>query len=253
MIKEQRTRKIVELLGTEEIMTVSDIADVLECSPITVRRDLGALEKKGIVNKFHGGAALAKNWTIEPSFHERVDRASDAKQRIGKAAAALIHPDDVVFFDAGTTTLAAANNLPNDLLCTCITTGIQTASMLCRKLNASLILVGGSVHHNSLSSTGGETIAQIRELNADLAFLSTRRFCYPQGTFEPYLPLVEVKKAMAEMSKKVVVLADHTKFGVESLRLTIPVKEIDIFITDDSTSQHYLDEIKEAGIELIVV
>ncbi len=113
--------------------------------------------------------------------------------------------------------------------------------------------MGGSVHHNSLSATGDETIAQIRGYNADFAFLSTRGISCSRGTFEPYLPLVEVKKAMSAMAKKVVVLADHTKFGVDSLRLTIPIGEIDILITDEGASRQHLDEIKAAGIELIVV
>lgn len=234
-------------------MAVSEISKALGCSQITVRRDLEELEARKIINKVHGAAVLAKNWTIEPSFYERVDAVSDAKQRIGKAAAALITTDTVIFLDAGTTTLAAARNLPEDLRCTCITTGVQTASELCRKPNTSIILVGGNVHHNSLSATGDETIAQIREYNADFAFLSTRGISCSRGTFEPYLPLVEVKKAMASMAKKVVVLADHTKFGVDSLRLTIPIDGIDILVTDEGASRQHLDEIRAAGIELIVV
>ena len=253
MLKTQRQKNLVDLILSNEVMSVADLSERLNTSMMTIRRDLDFLEQKGIIKKIHGGAVLIKNESNQPTFHERIDEYSDLKQRIGKEAVKLIKEGSVVFFDAGTTTLAAVDNLPEDLEFTAITTGLMTAVALCRKPKVNIVSIGGNIHCSSYSSTNHIAVDMIKSFNADMAFISTKAFSLPQGTYESLLQLIEVKRAIVSVSKKVVLLADHSKFESKSLSLSVPTKNINMIITDNLAPVKIIDEIKKTGIEMIVV
>jgi DeoR/GlpR family transcriptional regulator of sugar metabolism len=252
MIKNQRQREILKLLGIKEIVGISALSKKLKCSIMTIHRDLEELETQGLVSKVHGGAMLVKVGRIELPFYERSELQQREKKLIGRKAMALVEKGDIVFFDAGTTTLAVIDYIPSDLAFTAITTALMAASALCHYPLVTTVFVGGNLHHGSLSSADQSSVDKIKSYNADLAFLSTRGLQADRGTFEQYLPLIEVKRAMAEVSKKVVLLADYTKFGRDSLSLAIPIEKIDMVITDGNTSKTFLQDIEKRGIAIIV-
>lgn len=235
------------------MMSIADLSEKLNSSMMTVHRDLEYLEQKGIVKKVHGGAILVKSENNQPSFHERIDEYSKEKSRIGKEAAKLIKEGSIVFFDAGTTPLAVIDSIPGDLEFTAITTGLMTAIALCNKPNVNVINIGGNIHHTSYSSTNHISVELIKRFNADLAFISAKAFSLPEGTFEPLLPLIEVKRAIVSVSNKVVLLLDHSKFETRSLCLSIPIEEIHTIITDSRTPKNFIDELREMGKEVFVV
>ncbi|HHW47338.1 MAG TPA: DeoR/GlpR transcriptional regulator [Clostridiaceae bacterium] len=253
MHKAERQKNLIELLSENNIMTVSELAKLLNSSMMTIRRDLDYLEQKGIVKKMHGGALLIKREQEQPSFYERIEEYSEEKNRIGKAASEMINKGSIVFFDAGTTPLAVVRHIPDETEFTAITTGLMTAIALCNKPKANVISIGGNIHSSSYSATNYHAIELIKKFNADIAFISTKAFSIPEGAFEAQIPLIEVKRAIVSVSKKVILLADHTKFESRSLCLSIPFEDIDTIITDDKVSPAIVKQLKERGKEVILV
>ena len=242
----------MDLLNEKEVISVKELSSKLNLSMMTIRRDLQYMEEKGVLKKIHGGAVLIRKEDADSTFYERIEQFKKEKFAIGKAAASLIKQNDVVVFDAGTSPLAMIQSIPDELCFTAITSGLMTAVALSNKPNVNLIIIGGDIHKGSLSSTSTIALEQIKKFNVDIAFFSTEGVCVDEGTYELLLPLIDVKKMLRSMSKKVVLLADHSKFGKKSLSLSIPIDGIDIVVTDSKVEKVYADKIKERNIEMII-
>lgn len=252
MLKHVRQKKLQDLLISREIMSIAELADALDASMMTIRRDLEMIEKEGIIRRIHGGAVIARS-TEQLPFRERMKENNAEKGRIGKAAAALIQAGDIVFFDAGTTPLFIVDHIPDNIEFTAITTGLMTAVALTNKRKANVINIGGNIHKSSYSSTNHLSVDMIRRFNADKAFISTKAFSFPSGTFEAMLPLIEVKKAIVSVSREVILLADHSKFETKSLCLAIPLGSINTVITDSAVPEETIKLLRENGKNVIVV
>ena len=250
MLKAARHRIILDRLSERGSVSVTELARDMSSSAMTIRRDLIELEEMGVLVRVHGGAVRGKT-DAQPSFDERRDENRQEKARIAAKAASLIQPNMVVSFDAGTTSLMTAELAP-DFPFTAITAGIMTANALCRRAGVNVIQVGGALHKSSYTATGFMAVEGIQSLNADLCFISTRAIDLNQGTMEPILPLIEVKRALVSVAKKVVLLADHTKFATTSLSLGVPMGEIDTLITDEAAPQDALAQLRRQGVEIIL-
>jgi len=252
VIKNPRQQQIMNMLNENEVVSVSDLSEKLNSSCMTIRRDLEYLEQKGIVRRIHGAAVLVKTEHFLPSFTERIERCESEKTAIGKAAMSFISPQSVVCFDAGTTTLAIVQHIPEDLHFTAITTGLMTASALCRFPRLEIIQVGGTMHHSSYTACSLLAKDFLKQFNADVAFISTRAVNAAKGIFEWSMDLVEEKRALVSIAKKVVLLVDHTKFEGRSLCQAVPLEKIDVIITDDKVSPDIVRQLEENGKEVIV-
>ena len=254
MVKNVRQTKLVRLLHDHDIMSVSDLSEQLQSSKMTIRRDLDQLEQKGIVRKIHGGAVVVKHGDDgQPSFETRFDKFAVEKSRIGMYAASMIENDSVICVDSGTSTLAIVDHIPAELCFTVITPSLMTAMSLCKKPNVSIIHSGGSIHHSAYASEGFMATNYISSFNADIAFISTKSISVPEGTFEAVLALIEVKRALASIAKRVVLLADHSKFMDRSLCMSFSLAQIDCIITDDGVDPQLVDELRALGCDVIVV
>lgn len=253
MIKNQRQEKLLDLLKINNMMSVSELSEILGTSKMTIRRDLENFQQHGIIEKVHGGAILSKIESEQPSFQERVAEFDLEKQKIGIEAAKLINEGSIVFFDSGTTPLAIIKNVPNHIQYTAITTGLATAIALCNNPNVNVVSIGGEIHSSSYTSVNHMAVDMIKKFNADMAFISTKAFSIPEGTYESLLPLIEIKRAIVSVSKKVILVADHSKFETKSLCLSIPMEQIDLIITDDKTPKHVIEQMNYSNKQVIVV
>ncbi|GHV85155.1 GntR family transcriptional regulator [Spirochaetia bacterium] len=252
MVKSLRHKNILELLNSKGAVSISEMADTFGASMMTIRRDIDALEKGGKVCKMHGFATLAGE-AGQPSYQERVSEFNEEKNCIGKAAAAMIQRDSIVLFDASTSSLAVAQYIPEDLEFTAITTGLMTATALCNRTKANIICIGGNVHHSSYSAINYMAAEMLGRFHADLAFISTTAISLPEGLFEMYLPLIEIKKAIVAHSDRTVLLVDHSKFSAKALCLSIPLQDISLVITDNETPEETLNKLTEMGKEYRIV
>jgi len=251
--KLQRQKVLIDLLSENNVMSIAELSQQLNFSMMTIRRDLEYFELKGIVKRMHGGALLLRSDTGQPSFYERIEEFDEEKSRIGQAAAKMIKPGSIVYLDAGTTSLAMVQHIPDDLEFTAITTGLMTAVALCGKPRAEVISIGGSIHQSSFSAINYLAVENIKRFSSDIAFISTKAVGITEGTFEAQLSLIEVKRAIVGMSSKVVLLVDLSKFESKSLCMSVPMKDIDTIITDRRLPQQTADTLKAWDLELLLV
>lgn len=252
MIKNERQEKLLHILEKENSMKVSELSERLNSSMMTIRRDLDFLEESGIVKRYHGGVVLAKQDMNQPSFFERIGEYNEEKNVIGAEAAKLIKSGSIVFFDAGTTPLSVIEHLPENLEFTAITTGLLTAVALCNKPGINVVSVGGNIHHTSYSSISYMAVELIKQYRADVAFISTKSINLPEGTYEAQLPLIEIKKAIVDVSDRIVLLASSDKFKSKSMCKAIPIESIDLIITDSRLEEEYLEQLEALHKEVIL-
>ena len=250
--RNQRQEKLIDILSRESSMMVSDLSEKLNSSEMTIRRDLDYLEERGIVKRFHGGAALARIEQGQPSFYERYDEFNQEKSAIGREAANLVTKGCVVFFDAGTTPLAVIEHIPDYLEFTAITTGLLTAVSLCNNPYVNVVNIGGNIHHSSYSSVSHISVELIKRFHADIAFISTKAVCLPDGIFEAQLALIEIKQAIVNSSDRVVLVADNSKFYSRSMCKAISIEQIDLVITDDKLEDRCVEELKNLNKDYIL-
>ena len=253
MLKVERQEALIQLLETSNAMSVTELAAQLNTTTMTIRRDLEQLESRGIVRRIHGGAILVKQDDEQTPYHDRIRKFNLEKQRIGKAAAALIQPHSFVYFDSGTTTLEAVRNIPANLAFTAITNSLLVASELCSNPNVSVFMIGGEIHQSSYTATGNMTVDRLKGFKVDMAFLSTKAFTSPYGCYETLLSLIEIKRTAAAIATQVILVADSSKFTNNALCQSIPVEDIDIIVTDDGVDPAISADLESLGKQVIVV
>lgn len=253
----ERRNKIIDLVNAQGSVMVLDLSNAFGISEVTIRADLRFLEEKGLVTRFHGGAAkpgsnLAESENQEVKLEERYQLASDPKKRIAHAAAAMINEGMTVILDSGSTTLLIAGELVKMANITVITNSLPAASLLANNKDITLVVCGGTVRHKTLSMHG--TIAQLslQGISADLMFVGADGIDAANGitTFnEGY----SISGAMAAAAHKVIAVLDATKFNRRGFNQVLPMEEIDCVITDEGISDKDKAALKKTGVELKIV
>ncbi len=253
MYAPERHQQILDTARTNGRVDVAGLARELLVTPETVRRDLTALERRGVLRRVHGGAIPVERLGIEPGVADRESHAAGQKDRIARAALDELPEGGSVILDAGTTTARLAQLLPTDRELTVVTHSIPVASVLISRPNISLHLLGGVVRGRTMAAVGEWTKAQIAEVFADVAFMGTNGISVERGLTTPDLAEAGVKRALIDAARRTVVLADHTKFGREDFARVAPLSEIDTVITDVELDVELADDIENAGPRLVVV
>ena len=247
-----RRERIIAMLRENNSKAVSELADAFQVSMMTIRRDLELLEKSGVIKKLHGSAVMAAEENAwQQNFYERSLEMKSQKVSIAAEAVKQITPGCVAFFDAGTTALEMADLIPDHIEFTAITLGLMTAVRLCGKPNINVINIGGDLHKPSFSTAGFVACENIRRFKADVCFITTSAFTYPDGSYDSTSGLIETKRTVVESSKRVVMLVNSLKFERTSLSLSIPLKSIDVIITDAITDE-LRAKLEDDGVEVII-
>ncbi len=252
MIPVERQRAILTALGDRGSVSIADLVDQLGVSHMTVRRDIAALEEAGRVASVSGGVTLPSRLTLDQPHATKTQLRPGEKQAIAQAAAEMVKPNGLIFLDAGTTTLAIADQLAGRSDLTFLTNDLAVATTLAERSPARLYLASGQVDQANLSCEGEITAATIRQFNIDVAFLSTPAFDL-RGTSVPSEAKKVVKRAVVECANQTVLVADSSKYGrVMELR-GVGLTELDAVICDDGLPQAARDSIAEQGVPLRIV
>ena len=240
MLPVQRRQEILNAVraGTSH---VAELASAFGVSEMTVRRDLRDLEREGKLTRVHGGAISPG----EPSFAEVVVERLDQKDRIGAAAAALVADGQTIMLDIGTTTLQLARHLRGRNV-TVITSNLAAYEELLPETTVELVLLGGVVRRNYRSLVGVLAEDALRQLRADVAFLGA------SGVMDDTMVEVPIKRAMLASSAKAVLLADSAKLGMRGSVRICGAGELDAVVTDDEAPEALRDELRAAGVEVIL-
>lgn len=243
LIPEQRRRAVVDLLASESVVRLSEIADRLGVSVMTVRRDVAALEAEGAAVAVTGGVKLG---SARPPV-ERSERAgwqTATKRAIARRAAELVTDDAVIYLDAGTTCQLLAEHLAARQGLTVVTNDLLTAVSLLPARGINVIHVGGEVDAASGSTAGPSAAQAVEGLSIDYCFLSTGAWSTARGVTTTTPSKAQLKRAAAEAAEKVILLADSSKLGLSNRYRVRRLSEIDAVITDDQLADTAVAELR---------
>ncbi len=258
MFAAERYEKIGKLVAAEGRVSVALLASRFNITQETVRRDLAALEDDGVVRRVHGGAvAAAKRSTGELSLSSRQSQHHDQKLQIARRAMDLIPAGSSVVIDAGTTTELLADLLqdwqsshPEDNLLV-ITHAVPIAAKIANAPGLELEMLGGRVRGLTRASVGDSTVKQLESLRPDIAFVGANGIHPNFGFSTPDAQEAAVKSTIVRSARRVVVLADASKLGEETLVRFAGLDDVDALITDTVPDSALADALREAGTEVV--
>lgn len=253
MYAPERHQRILQTARSRGRVEVAELARDLAVTPETVRRDLTALERRGVVRRVHGGAIPVERLGFEPAVADRETVSAAQKDRIAKAALDELPDGGSVILDAGTTTARLAQLLPEDREFTVVTHSIPVASTLMTRSNITLHLLGGVVRPRTFAAVGEWARQQVSEFFADVAFMGTNGVSVERGLTTPDVAEASIKRALVDAARRTVVLADHTKFGREDFARVAPLSAIDTIITDSGLDVEFAEDVENAGPRVVVV
>ena len=251
MLIEERRRAILKILEDEDRAVVRDLATRFHTSEITIRKDLKVLHRQGELERIHGGALPVKSRA--PTYNSRQQEWHRQKEkRIAKAAAQMIGNNQVIVLDSGTTTTEIARQCRDLKNLTIITNALNIGTELANS-PVEVIFIGGFLQKHSLSLVSPLAEDSLRKRRADFIFLTADAFDVSYGLTTPNPPEASMKRLMADLSRRVVVVCDSTKFDRRSLFLILPTVAVHDTITDKNISKRALMELREANIRVRLV
>jgi DeoR/GlpR family transcriptional regulator of sugar metabolism len=255
MLAQQRQTAILDLVRRHGGVRVSQLVRQFGVSDMTIRRDLEALADRGLVDKVHGGATIAgPGSTEEPGFDAKSVRQRNEKAAIAEQAAKLIEPHTAVALSAGTTTAALAAHLVDVPGLTVVTNSIPVADTLYHagRPDQTVVLTGG-IRTPSDALAGPVAEAAISSLNVDVLFLGVHGMSPRTGFTTPNLMEAGTNRLLVAAARRLVVLADHTKWEMVGIATIMPLDEADVLITDVGLAAEARVQLAERVGELVVV
>jgi DeoR/GlpR family transcriptional regulator of sugar metabolism len=250
-LKVERHSQIRRLVEERGQMTVPGLSSLFNVSEATIRRDLEEMDGQW-VRRTHGGAIRLTKAVKEPPVIQRIGEQADEKQRIAAKAVAMIHEGETIYLGSGTTVREIARLLPTDIQLTVITNSLPVVNELADHPRIELMVIGGMLRQSELSMVGHIAEQAIREFRADKVFLGMRAVDTKQGFTSDYLPETTTDRAILGIAPKIILVADHTKFSRVSSVFVAPITAAHIVITDRSTDEDVISELRELGIEVNV-
>jgi len=240
MIAEARRREIAERLHAAGTVSVAEVETLFGVSPMTARRDLAELERRGVLRRTHGGAVLPQHAAHEDSFARRLEVASAAKRRLAEAALDVLTPGETVYLDSSTTSYFVALRLvESGVSATVLTNSLPIMELVFEQggPGVDLIGVGGTFRRLTRSFVGPFAVSTIRGHVADRLFLSVKGVSRNGALTDPDPLEAEVKRAMIEQSGEATLLIDGSKLSDRGLSVIAPLRELTGVVADGITPE----------------
>ncbi|MFE7319130.1 MULTISPECIES: DeoR/GlpR family DNA-binding transcription regulator [unclassified Streptomyces] len=266
LLAEQRRALILDEVRRRGGVRVNELTRRLSVSDMTVRRDLDALARQGMIEKVHGGALpVSEPSAHEPGFEAKSALELSAKAEIAKAAAELAVPGSAIALAGGTTAYALAQRLLEVPQLTVVTNSVRVADVFYdaqraaasggegpQPTEAATVVLTGGMRTPSDTLVGPVADAAIRSLHFDLLFLGVHGISVEAGLSTPNLAEAETNRHFVRSARRVVVLADHTKWGTIGLSSFAALDEVDVLVTDAGLSAEARAEFTDRPTELLV-
>lgn len=249
----ERQTHILSLLTQQGSISVAEIVEQFSISEATARRDLETLAGEGKLQRVHGGAIALRQAPPEPPMLQRESWQGDEKQRIGRAAADLVGDGETIFLGSGTTVLEVARNLKTRKGLTVITNSLPVMNIFSNLPDITVIALGGILRMTELSFIGHITEESMRDLRVDKVIIGIHAISLEHGLSNDYLPETMTDRAILQMGQKVIIVADHTKFGLVSIAHVAPVEKVHTILTDKQVSKEFVESLKARDVEVILV
>lgn len=249
MLKEERQKTILNEVELHNRVLLTDIADKLDVSIDTIRRDVKELDVDNKLRKVHGGA-ISLGFT-SPAASNNNTYALQEKIAIAEKSIALLKDGSVLFIDGGTTCLELARLIPEKLQLTCFTLSLPVAMLLLSKPNVDVIFIGGRISREAQIATGASTINHLDGIRFDYGFIGTGYVDSLHGLTEFDWDIVQVKKAVINASKKAVLLCISEKLNSQHRYKTCDINAINTMITELDPSNNLLNLFRNHDIRLL--
>jgi len=247
---EMRRGRLRELVQERGFAALGELAELLDVSESTVRRDLEQLEKEGVAQRTHGGAFWTGESGTMSAFQTRRDDSWPAKAAIGFAAAQLVEDHDTILLDGGSTTYEMARHLVGRPL-QVVTNSLPVAHLLSSSESIDLVMIGGCLRGRTGVTIGPMADSMLHSINVGKVFVSVAGIT-DRGYFNSNMMLVESEKAMLESADQAIVVADSSKFGKVSLSRLCGLHEVNAVVTDSSVDLTWKEHLDLAGVQLVL-
>jgi DeoR/GlpR family transcriptional regulator of sugar metabolism len=250
MLTQQRKAHILAVLKNTGQVVAKTLSEQLNLSEDTIRRDLRELAAEGLLQRVHGGALPASPALADFSGRQAI--ATDGKKAIGRAAAAMIRPGQVVFVDGGTTAVQLVRHLPPELEATIITHSPTIAVELVSHSGINVEIIGGRLFRHSVVAVGASAIESMARYRADIYFMGVTGVHPEIGLTTGDSEEAVVKRTLSRQAAETVVLASSEKLGAASPYVVVPLNEIQCMIVERSTQEETAMIYRNAGVSVTV-
>lgn len=255
-MKSKRQNEIMRLLLLERTIKTEDLARRLDVSVETIRRDIHAMEAEKVIKKVYGGIELmpdSRRITEMAAWDARLEHCHEEKVKIAAKALEYIPDGSIVALDIGTTTYELSTLLGAKKNLTIITNSLRVAANMAQNTNHTVYCIGGLMARVEIVAGGKAARDFLDNFEAiGIYVCSTDGITAENGMTEFDEAVVEVKSRLIQMSDRVISLVDHSKFGKRALFKTCTLQDLDLLITDAKTEKGYLEQLKQAGVSVVI-
>ncbi|MGW0941874.1 DeoR/GlpR family DNA-binding transcription regulator [Streptomyces sp. NPDC002623] len=257
MFAAERRQLILEMVRANGAVSLRELARVVQTSEVTVRRDVRALEAEGLLDRRHGGAVLPGGFTRESGFPQKSHLATAEKTAIADLAANFVEEGEAIVVGAGTTTQELARRLARVPGLTVVTNSLLVAQALAHANRVEVVMTGGTLRGSNYALVGSGAEQSLQGLRVSRAFLSGSGLTAERGLSTSNMLSASVDRALVQAAAEVVVLADHTKLGTDTMFQTVPTDLITRLVTDeppahDDRAATELQALADQGVQIAV-
>ncbi|MGW0731227.1 DeoR/GlpR family DNA-binding transcription regulator [Streptomyces sp. NPDC002851] len=257
MFAAERRQLILEMVRANGAVSLRELARVVQTSEVTVRRDVRALEAEGLLDRRHGGAVLPGGFTRESGFPQKSHLATAEKTAIADLAAGLVEEGEAIVVGAGTTTQELARRLARVPGLTVVTNSLLVAQALAHANRVEVVMTGGTLRGSNYALVGSGAEQSLQGLRVSRAFLSGSGLTAERGLSTSNMLSASVDRALVQAAAEVVVLADHSKLGTDTMFQTVPTDVITRLVTDeppahDERAATELQALADQGVQVAV-
>jgi DeoR/GlpR family transcriptional regulator of sugar metabolism len=250
---EERRNEILRLISQSGRVSVMELSQQFGVSEVTIRADLQALADRNLLVRTHGGAIPPARGPYELSLATRRQQQVAEKGRIGAAGAAMIADGDAVFLDSSSTTLAIAQCLRNHHYLTVITNSLTISQELLDAPGVNVVLLGGTLRRETASLVGGDGLRMLRQFNIRKGFFGAHGISLSEGLTDVSLDEAELKRPLVGMCRQVLATLDGTKWGRVGLTSFASLAQVHVVISDASAPADLVEQVRAAGVEVVLV
>jgi DeoR/GlpR family transcriptional regulator of sugar metabolism len=253
MLAEERRFQIREILTAQRTVSASALCDRLKVTAATIRRDLAALEQEGVLVRSHGGAVSRMSSTsFQPTYDALLRSESEEKRQIARVAEQFVLDGDTIFLEGSTTVFELARRLIHRNRLTVVTNSPTIVCELQRSAGISVMCTGGDLQKDTFYLSGEWAQRALSEIRLDKAILGVSAIDPQYGVSTAHHAEAQITRMVSKAAKTRIALADRTKFGRQRFAFVGPVTDIDILVTDSGTDPKYIQELRDAGLQVIV-
>nr|WP_191884585.1 DeoR/GlpR family DNA-binding transcription regulator [Streptomyces mutabilis] len=257
MFAAERRQLILEMVRANGAVSLRELARVVQTSEVTVRRDVRALEAEGLLDRRHGGAVLPGGFTRESGFPQKSHLATAEKTAVADLAAGFVEEGEAIVVGAGTTTQELARRLARVPGLTVVTNSLLVAQALAHANRVEVVMTGGTLRGSNYALVGSGAEQSLQGLRVSKAFLSGSGLTAERGLSTSNMLSASVDRALVQAAAEVVVLADHSKLGTDTMFQTVPTDVITRLVTDeppahDDRCATELQALADQGVQIAV-